>query len=298
MAECQQDYLDPTTKATEGHCSLTVLAEEFGVFMGVQQHQMMQDLCDLYDSRDIWEYRTKNSGTDHLNGVCLNMCAATTPEYLQTALPRDALGVGLASRIIFVSEEEKSKSLALPFLTEEQVRLRNLLEKDLEQIHLIGGEFYVKDEVKQLYKEWYDNTTADPGVDDERFSGYNERRSTHLRKLWMLSSASRCDERVVNEWDFERALFLLHETEKKMSRAFGALGVNKLAPITERVYALILKKGPIRHSILCNAFSRDANHMDMRMIISALRERRLIELEVDPRWHEPSYRQTREKPEK
>jgi hypothetical protein len=295
LAETQQDYLNPTTQTTEGHCSLTIMAEEFGVFLGVQQHQIMQDLCDLYDSRDLWEYRTKTSGTDTLNGVCLNMEAATTPEYLQNALPHEALGVGLASRIIFVSEEEKSKSLALPFLTREQIRLQDLLTKDLEKIHLISGEFHVKDEVKELYKEWYDNPKEDPGVDDERFNGYNARRPTHLRKLWMLSSASRCGERVINEWDFERSLFVLRETEKKMSRAFGALGINKLAPIMERVYSMLLRRGSVRHSELCNAFFRDANPTDMKIILMALRERRLIAIETCPIYKEPLYKPSTEK---
>lgn len=290
LAETQQDHLNPTTQATESHCSLTILAEEFGVFLGVQQHQVMQDLCDLYDSRDFWEYRTKTSGTDRLNGVCLNMCAATTPEYLQTALPRDALGVGLTSRIIYVSEEEKAKNLARPFLTARQKDLSPKLEKDLEQIHLMSGEFKVKEEVLQLYEDWYNNPDQDPGVDDERFGGYNARRATHLRKLWMLSSASRCGERIVNEWDFERSLLILRETEKKMSRAFGALGVNKLAPIMEKVYAVILKKKLVLHSELCNAFYRDANPMDMKIIVAALRERRLIDIEVDPVLKEPKYK--------
>ena len=283
-------FFNPSTLETEVQCALTVFSLEFGVFLGVGQLQFIQDLCDIYDCRDRWTYQTKTQGTDALQGVCVNLLAATTPEYLQLELAKETVGIGLASRIIFVSEEEKSKLVPFPFLSRETRELGEKLADDLQQVSLLCGEFEVSREVLELYEQWYLGQMPRSRVDDPRFSGYMERQATHLKKLWIISSASRGDSKLVEPYDFYRAKVILEETEKRMPLAFGALGVNKLAPIMDRVYKWISRKKEASHTELAREFWRDASPMELKVIIEALREQKLVRIEFHRVTKEPFYR--------
>lgn len=289
LTEAQGTFFNPTSVETEIHCSITVFSMEFGVFLGVGQLQFMQDLCDIYDCRDQWTYKTKHEGVDALEGVCLNLVAATTPEYLQLELARESVGIGLASRIIFVVEEEKGKVVVFPFLTEKERNLRLALTTDLERISLLCGEFKIDQDVLNLYEEWYTRTEGRTKIDDSRFSGYSERQATHMKKLWILSAASRSDEMRITSYDFFRAKVVLEETEKKMPLAFGALGINRLAPVMDRVYRWIGRHQPVKHATLSREFWRDVTPGEMKVVIEALREQQVIQIQYDQTTKEPRY---------
>ena len=91
------------------HSSLTIFAPELTVFLGYNNFQLMSDITDWYDCRRKWTYRTKNMGTDVIDGVYVSLFGATTPELIRTTLPLDAIGGGLTSRMIFVYEPNKGK---------------------------------------------------------------------------------------------------------------------------------------------------------------------------------------------
>jgi hypothetical protein len=98
----------------EFHSSLTIYSPELVVFLGHNNPQLLSDLTDWYDCRRKWTYRTKTQGTDEIHGVWVNLIGATTPELLQSALPLDAIGGGLTSRMVFVFEETKGKIVPAP----------------------------------------------------------------------------------------------------------------------------------------------------------------------------------------
>ena len=93
------------------HCSLTVFSPELTVFLGYSSLQLMSDLADWFDCRDLWIYRTKGSGTEEITNLWVNLIGATTPELLRSTLPKDAIGGGLTGRMIFVFETKKGLSI-------------------------------------------------------------------------------------------------------------------------------------------------------------------------------------------
>lgn len=253
------------------HASLTIYSPELTVFLGYNNQALMSDLTDWYDCRDAWTYRTKNMGTDEIIGVWVNLIGATTPELLQTTLPRDAIGGGLTSRIIFVFENKKGSTQAAPFLTKEQVEIERLLMMDLERISMMSGEYTVTEGFIDRYVPWYQGySEGPPPFDDYRFSGYFERRPTHLMKLCMILSASRNSKREITEQDFERAMRILEITEKRMPYTFSGVGKSNNADVIQRVSSVIAVQGQIEFPELMRLFYQDVDKLMLEKIIETL----------------------------
>lgn len=264
----------------EMHSSLTIYSQELTVFLGYNNQQLMADLADWYDCRERWTYRTKNMGTDDITGVWVNLIGATTPDLLQTTLPRDAIGGGLTSRIIFIFEREKSKLVAAPFLTKEEKELEKLLMYDLDQIKMMSGDFKVTEAFMNRYVEWYLGAGQRPPFEDARFAGYIERRPTHLLKLSTILSASRTNERKVDVQDFDRALTILHDAERNMRHTFGGMGRVEIGDIIQRIMVMLVQRKKMTMRELMRSFYYDAKKEEVEAALATIEEMGYVQREV------------------
>jgi hypothetical protein len=264
------------------HASLTIFSQELTVFLGYNNQALMSDLTDWYDCRDTWTYRTKNMGTDEIIGVWVNLIGATTPELLQTTLPRDAIGGGLTSRMIFVYEHNKGQIVPAPFLTKEDKELEQLLLRDLEQISMLTGEFKVTEDFIARYIQWYtDYSNGGPPFEDYRFAGYFERRPTHLLKLCIILSASRSGSKTIDQVDFERALSILEMTEHKMPYTFSGVGKANTSEIMERVIASLATAKVMDFSDLLRRFYQDVDKITLERMIESLVTMGTVQVEFE-----------------
>ena len=256
----------------DNHCSLTVWSPELTVFLGHQNFQLMSDLTDWYDCRSSWTYRTKNQGTDIIKGVWVNLLGATTPDLIRSALPMDAIGGGLTSRMIFVYEPRRGKIVPTPFLSNEDKALRVQLMNDLADIRMMKGMFKVTKDFVELWIDWYSAQEDNPPFKDNRFDGYIERRPNHVMKLAMICSASRTDSMVISDKDLTRAINILTETEKKMPFTFSGMGRSNASDIVASIMSEIASRGekgiPLKE--LMQLYYRDADGMLMDKILSQL----------------------------
>ena len=252
------------------HSSLTIYSQELTVFLGYNNMALMSDLTDWYDCRDRWTYRTKNMGTDDIIGVWVNLIGATTPELIQTTLPRDAIGGGLTSRIIFVYEDKKGKLVPAPFLSPREEQLREDLILDLERIGSMRGEFKITTGFLDKYVEWYVKQSSNPPFEDARFSGYNERRANHLLKLCMILSASSSHSLAITEKEFDRAIGALKRVEKKMPMVFSGVGKSETSDVLSRVMLFVATKGETSFKEVLKNFYYDADKDAMTRIVGTL----------------------------
>lgn len=253
------------------HSSLTIFSKELTVFLGYNNQQLMADLTDWYDCASKWEYRTKNMGTDDISGVWVNLIGATTPDLLQTTLPRDAIGGGLTSRIIFVYADKKDHTEPFPIMTPQEMEMGRLLRIDLENISMLQGEFTVTEGFIEKWVEWYTEVdNSPPPFEDHRFSGYFERRPTHMYKLCMILNASRTDDMCIDVIDFDRALNLLLNTEKMMPYTFSGLGKSPHSDTLNRVLHVIGNKKKISVAELQAMFWADADKFTLGKVIETL----------------------------
>ena len=294
MKRAVVNYIEPDTGIVRFHCSLTAMSQELSVFLGQNDVKFLADLTDWYDSLDNWVYETKTSGVDEIKGVCFNLLGATAPDWLQSILPEEAIGGGFTSRIIFIVEEQKRKTIPLPVVSERLSSLREALREDLERIATLSGEFEFTEETKELYSAWYqkeDEKIKDgsPAIDDPRFAGYCERRATHIRKLCMLFSASRGEDLLIMADDFSRAMDVLMSAEKKMDKVFSGLGSTPYAKITEKILTFFKERKRVSRSELLIVFYRDLDMTILDTIEKTLVAMKVIKVEVQPQAGETYY---------
>lgn len=276
------------------HCSMTCFSEELSVFLGENDIKFLASLTDWYDSHRKWEYETIGRGLDSIQGVCFNLIGATAPEWLQTMLPQEAVGGGFTSRVIFVVEEQKRRSVPKHILTETEKNIQKALVRDLERISQLCGPFTFDGDGESAYTSWYEGEDAKMAkgnfpIDDPRMASYADRRASHLRKLMMVMSASRGDDMKLGKGDFDRALSVLTTAERKMHKTFGGLGQSRYSAVTEKVMQHIQSMGTVTRSSLMQKFYRDVDSQSLKIIEDLMEMTHLVEIKHSPMTSEKIY---------
>ena len=231
MKETNLMDIDMETGQQYFHSSLTIFSNEFTVFLGYHNRELISALCDWYDCHSHWSYDTIKRDKEEVIGVWVNLLAGTTPDNIQTSLPMDAIGGGLTSRIIFVYEEKKNKLVVFSSATKREIELQQHLIHDLEQISLLSGCFRFTEDASKYYSEWCHLAYKNPPFRDQKFDGYCGRRRKHLLSLAMVCSASRSNDLILTKDDIERASIMLSEVEVKMGLTFRGIGRSDIASL-------------------------------------------------------------------
>lgn len=285
MKEHHLQYDDPNGKLMHQH-PVTVISEELSVFISQNDPKFLGDLTNWYDSLDRWTYDTKNSGTDVVNGVCMNILASMAPDWIPMTIPMGAIGGGFTSRILFIVEHKKGKTIADPSAIGIDEDLKERLRHDLEAMSILTGEMKFSDDAKKRYMKWYtieeQNTASGrPAIPDPKFSGYISRRATHVKKISMACSAARGNSMMIQLEDFERSLGLMEQAELNMADVFGKIGRSLYAEQTQDIMNFIRAgKRTTRSSVMQN-FYRDIDDSTMSVIEATLVAARFIKVKVD-----------------
>lgn len=294
MKRAVTNYQDPANALIKFHCSLTAFSEELSVFLGQNDIKFLATLTDWYDSKDNWTYETIGRGRDSLQGVCFNLLGATAPDWLQSMLPQEAVGGGFTSRIIFVVEDRKGKTVPKHDLTSEERALGEALARDLERVNQLAGSFRFSPDGEQAYVQWYEEqdsklSNGDYPIEDPRFAGYCERRPTHLRKVMMLMSASRSDNLTIERIDFDRAIKVLKSTEMKMHSTFGGLGQAKYSDATEKIMNYIQAIGVTTRSLVLAKFYRDVDSPTLKVVEEVMEQMKVVKITIQPERRDKVY---------
>jgi len=281
LSEGTHSKQDPKTGKLYMHSSLTIFSEELVVFLGYQEMELMSALCDWYDCKDRWTYDTKNKGTDEVLGVWVNLIGATTPHLIQSNLPMESIGGGLTSRIIFVYESGKEKSVPHPFLTQRENDLFDDLRNDLERIHLMAGRFSVTEDFIDAWTDWYTEQDRHPPkhLSEDQFGGYVQRRPTHMLKLALILSASESSQMIVTPTHLSRAQRILEATERKMPNVFRGIGKSPLSDILSKAMGFLMIKKHVPMSELMERFHADADIQVMEKVVRTLEQMKYIRIE-------------------
>jgi len=231
MKETNLTDVDFETGKQYFHSSMTIFSNEFTVFLGYHNRELITSLCDWYDCHNKWIYDTIKRDKEEIIGVWVNLLAGTTPDNIQSSLPMEAIGGGLTSRIIFVMEDKKDKLVVFPAVTQRELDLQQHLIHDLEQISLMSGIFHFTEDAMAYYSEWCYLADRNPPFHDPKFDGYNGRRRKHLLSLAMVCSASKSSNFILTKDDIERASKLLTEVEVKMGTVFRGMGKSDISAL-------------------------------------------------------------------
>jgi len=273
---------------TPQDAAMTIVSKEFTAFIGVRNLDLITLLTDWYDCEDDWTRETKTQGTDALKNVWVNLLAATTPTALKDSLPRESIGMGLTSRIVFVYEEDKATvimfSPAVDVWDEELGKSRKLddsrheewdtlrldLIHDLSQISMMEGTFIPTKEFHKDYYIWREKHEKDMPFRGTLLENYANRKQTHLRKMAMVFSASRNNDMLLTEKDFQRAVSSLAKVELKMQNVFSGIGKSDAAETTSNIIHLLARRKTIKMSELQRLFWNDADMLTLEKIVQTM----------------------------
>lgn len=261
----------------EQHCSVSVVSKELGSFLGIKNTHLITFLTDIYDCDDEWEYSTKHSGTDKIQGACLNFIGAITPEWLARNLPMDAIGGGYSSRVLFVVGRRKHRRVTIPPDSPALRQMARMLSEDLEKIATLAGPFSFSSEAFAYYDEWYQGIDDDnPAIDDPRFAGYLERKPAMVLKAAMAISVAKRDTLELQIDDIAQSLTLITDLEPYMTDAFGGLGEYDKAVVIEKVMKQLQMRREMSFEELLSANWRDIDIDGLKAIMETLRTMNVV----------------------
>lgn len=257
----------------KAHTSITVFSEEWSVFIKDDRKTMILPyLCNWWDCDDeTWTSETKNCGIYNIEGLWVNMLAATVPSFIQEQLPNTAISDGLVSRTIFVYAAGPGKICGGAFKTELDEETETKLAEDLEKIYMLSGEFKFTKAFLNAYLSWYYKDRVNPPFAmDRHLNSFDSRRATHIRKMCMALCASRTDSMIMDVEDFDRAISILKETEKLMPLVFAGRGRIGYAMILEEIRRWLMRDKQVKVSAILKRYIRDLSSEDMGAIVATL----------------------------
>ena len=264
---------NPETGEHQYHSSMTVYSEEFTVFLGYKNNELISTLCNWYDCEDRWTYDTIKRSKEEIVGVWVNLAGGTTPDLIRSSLPPESIGGGLTSRIIFVYADQADVMSIFPTESPEEKLLFDLLVHDLEVISLLSGEFSWTQGFMDLWGDWRREDRANPPFVDTKFDGYCGRRKVHLMKLAMIMSASAGqNDLVLARDDLEESITVLNEVEEKMAMTFKGVGKSDIADLLFRANMFIKtsKTGEIPYSEFARFFEGDADKPTLERVLDTM----------------------------
>lgn len=262
-----------TTLVKSDDAAMSILAGEWSEFIVKSGPDMYGLLTNLYDGKRKISVSTLSRNLEFVERPCMNLLAATTPIWIAANMPESVIGGGFASRVIFVFEETVRRRQifydSLDWNALDEIRTR--LIADLQHISLnIHGDFQLEPEAKDFMEHWY-GTTADEGTAEQyKMSGYFERRPAHVFKLAMLLHLASNDELILNKNDFELAIGYLGALEKKLPRAFQAMGKNPYTVDMDRIVEYVGEKGRVSKQELFAQFYGAATPSMLQELVDGL----------------------------
>lgn len=262
--------------------AMVIISTELSSLIEPSGIKMIQFLTDIYDCEfnpKGWRYSTKQSGRDVIYNPVINILSGTTVSWIAEGLPAAATEHGFTSRTIFIFEEDPR--YLKPFPGETDPLLTASLMNDLDHISRLQGEFAWDTGARSKYEEIY-NTIYSNRPTDYRIEGFHNRKRTHVLKVAMLLSLAESDDLVIKVRDLEASMEILGEAERKMPKAFAALGKYDLASDMERIYQRVLREGGIPISAIYDEYSAVGDADTLGGLIGHLIAARKVEREKRP----------------
>jgi len=199
---------------------LAVFADELLVFLEHGSTDKLEWLCAAYDG--TLSQQTFARGVEAPEGAYIAVMGGVTPGALADAIPKIGHTGGFISRCLIVCGDRRKRQN--PFVRASDPEAFSKLSSDLKNVFTSGGEFRVSPECQDSFTHWYlhaDEIFELASESNEPLDSYYGRRDYHLRKLMLLSAASRADHKfVIIEDDFTRARRWLDEADAGVRSVF------------------------------------------------------------------------------
>ena len=211
--------------------AISMSITELGTFLKMDDPVFNNILTSLWDGQlEEWSHETATMGKTAIRNPWVNLIGCTTPTWIQENFPPQMIGGGLASRIVFVYGDTKTKLIPYPdevVRSDEYYQQQLKLTEDLNEISKICGPYELSAEARTWGREWYHklwNGSRPVHMASDRYSAYLARKQTHMHKLAIVLAAAHRDELVIELDDLKQAEMILTDVEPHMMKVFEAIG--------------------------------------------------------------------------
>jgi hypothetical protein len=261
------DDIDLEALVLDSPSEVLISNGEFLDFIGQGDMDFLTALTNLWDNLPVYEHPKLHGKSVFIHKPTVNILGGATVKGLGMAIPPEALGTGILSRLLLIHAEPTDKKITFPEEVPEEASdqiVESLMKIRTDIKGRVGRTKEVETVLDKMYKKY-------PGLEDSRFSDYTSRRFTHLLKLTMLLTISRHSTTITVE-DAMIANTILHAAEGKMSKALGEFGKSKYSDVSNTVMdALSGSHHPMTHTELWKLVSKDLSDIrDLNTIMKNL----------------------------
>lgn len=253
-----------------------IYAPEWSVFLGRQQYMegLVPMLTALFDCPAVWSSTTIMRGSTQLNNVALSHLAATTIDWMQTSITKDAFAGGFMSRLLFIVQKSTPRSFPLPPPLDPTLHKR--LIDGLLALQLTVGAVSLSPEAHKWYTDWYNARQA---VNIEKhFAGYYERKPDRLLQLAMVMNAAEDPKNLqLSERILVEAEKVLQWIEKHLPAAFEELSSSVVGDDQLRLLRQLRNaKGELQHSVWLRLNTSRMNSDTFRKYVETLKQAKMV----------------------
>lgn len=240
---------------------------EFLDFIGKGDMDFLTALTNLWDNLPIYEHPKLHGKSVLVPKPTVNILGGATVKGLGIAIPPEALGTGLLSRLLLIHSEPTGNQITWP-----KEILEGASDQIVEYLYKIKrdcvGRMERSEGVEKLLDKMYKTF---PGLEDGRFADYSARRFTHLLKLTMLITISEGRMEMLAE-DALKANTILNSAERRMSKALGEFGKSKYSDVSNTIMDVLNSAHkPVSHTELWKVVSKDmSDQKDLGVVMKNL----------------------------
>lgn len=218
---------------------MTIIANEFINFIGLNQQGWMNALNDIYDE-DRYEYRTKNKGEDNLIGPYIVLLGALTTEISSDLQKARVIASGFARRTLFQYGERKwYDPYPVPEYTQLQQDCRKRAVAYAKGLQKVSGAFTKTDEVLVWWDAWYREHNIHVPQQEPQIKSWHTSKPDQILKIAMLTSLSESYDLILRVEHLITALEYINVLEADLFKVFGGVGRNELAAIAMKIFDFV-----------------------------------------------------------
>lgn len=241
--------------------------------------EMYAFLTSMFDGHKKFEATTVSRGIELTERPCLNMIAATTPEWIVENMTEAVIGGGFASRCIFLFETEP-RWVKLYFKDvvhkENDEKLEAMLIEDLQHISMnISGEFDITPDALEYGEQWNKGVAALAKKGGKLASWYG-RKPTHMHKIAMLLQLAQSDELVISLDIMKEAIRILDATEVTLKQVFEGIGKNAYTLTTRDIVKYVTENKKVERGELLRVFNSNAEPRKLDELLEGLQAAKQI----------------------
>lgn len=259
-----------------------VVADELATFINQRDYEagMGAVLTTLWDCEDF-EYKTFSRGIEKIEDGYLSILGATTVELLRSAIPKDAIGGGFTSRVLFIYEDQRTPPVSWPAFNSKLYEIEERLVRHLNKVSLLQGELSVTAEGIELFKKIYEERYYSSSLrDNPNLQGYENRRHVHLLKVATALMVSEKPAMVIQRNHIFGANELLLEVENKLPYVMELITTTEAGSATNTVLKIIQSEDTITREDLTKKLSHQMNSLELSKIMDTLIQSKRVTVEV------------------